>query len=122
MIAALSKPHVRRALLYWPTFIGAVGFVLWLTLPSWSHEALPTAAQPLGWKYPFACCSGIDCRAVSDDRITEGPAGYTVPSGEIIAMTDSRIKESPDGVFHWCTVAGKDDGRTICLFVPPRSF
>lgn len=87
-----------------------------------AHDALPTAAQPQGWSYPLSCCSSIDCRAVGDDKITEGPTGYTVPSGEVIAMTDSRIKESPDGVFHWCSVAGKDDGRTICLFVPPRSY
>ena len=28
----------------------------------------------------------------------------------------------PDGVFHWCSVAGVSDGHTICLFVPPRGF
>lgn len=37
-------------------------------------------------------------------------------------MTDARIKRSPDGKFHWCSVAGADDSRTICLFVPPRGF
>lgn len=88
-------------------------------LPSvaFAHEAMPTAAQPEGWTYPYACCSGLDCRAVEDADVTEGPTGYTVPSGEQISMTDTRIRFSPDGQYHWCTVAGKNDGRTICLFV-----
>ena len=87
-----------------------------------AHDAIPTAAAPQGWSYPYACCSGYDCREVDDAKITEGPTGYTVPSGEVIAMTDKRIKESPDGLFHWCSVKGKDDSKTLCLFVPPRSY
>ncbi len=37
-------------------------------------------------------------------------------------MRDARIKESPDGEFHWCSVGGSDAGATVCLFVPPRGF
>jgi len=77
-----------------------------------SHEA------PSGWSYPLSCCSGVDCREV--DRVREGRNGYAVPSNELIPYSDARIKPSPDGEFHWCTVGGADDGRTICLFVPPR--
>lgn len=88
-----------------------------------AHDALPSGAQPQGWTYPFACCSGYDCREVPKSAIGEGKAGYTIrATGELIAMSDSRIKPSPDGEFHWCSVAGADDGRTICLFVPPRGF
>ena len=87
------------------------------------HEAIPTAAKPQGWNYPFSCCSGIDCREVSDQAISERPEGYVIKgTGEVIAYSDIRIKDSPDGVFHWCSVAGADDSRTICLFVPPRGF
>jgi hypothetical protein len=75
---------------------------------------------PKGWTYPFACCSGQDCRPVADVR--ETAAGFVVRSGETVAYSDVRIRRSPDGDFHWCSVAGADDGRTICLFVPPRSF
>ena len=86
-----------------------------------SHAAVPTAAKPQGWSYPFSCCSGIDCREVADQAIGEGPAGYVIErAAELVAYGDSRIKDSPDGVFHWCSVAGADDSRTICLFVPPR--
>jgi hypothetical protein len=92
------------------------------------HSAIPTAAKPQGWNYPFSCCSGYDCREVGDRsqskvKISETPQGYRISTtGEIIAYSDKRIKDSPDGEFHWCSVAGADDSRTICLFVPPRSY
>jgi hypothetical protein len=82
-----------------------------------AHEA------PSGWKYPIACCSNYDCREVSDAVILERPEGYVIKTtGEVIPMTDRKVRDSPDGQFHWCSVAGRDDSRTICLFVPPRSF
>lgn len=99
-----------------------LGALLLLARPADAHDALPTAAQPEGWSYPYSCCSGMDCRAVADKAVSERPDGYHVPSGEVVPMTDVRVKESPDGAFHWCTVAGTDEGRTICLFVPPRSY
>ena len=93
---------------------------------AYPHEALPTAAKPQGWSYPFSCCSGFDCREVTtgpQGTIREKPEGYVVArTGEVIPYSDPRIKDSPDGEFHWCSVAGADDSRTICLFVPPRSF
>ncbi|MER8884820.1 hypothetical protein NKI17_20000 [Mesorhizobium sp. M0816] len=88
-----------------------------------AHDALPTATRPQGWTYPFSCCSGYDCRDVAYNAIGERPEGYVIKgTGEVITYTDSRIKNSPDGVFHWCSVAGANDGHTICLFVPPRGF
>jgi hypothetical protein len=76
---------------------------------------------PTGWTYPWACCHDMDCREVKATSIREGPKGYVIRStGEVIPMTDSRIKNSPDGEYHWCSVAGRDNTRTICLFVPPR--
>ena len=44
------------------------------------------------------------------------------PTGEVVAYSDRRVRTSPDGVYHWCSVAGIDTSRTICLFVPPKSF
>lgn len=92
-----------------------------------AHDAIPTAAQPLGWSYPFSCCSRMDCRMVSTGssrvRVFETPEGYRFStSGEVISYADKRIKDSPDGEYHWCTRAGKDDSQTICLFVPPKGF
>lgn len=77
---------------------------------------------PTGWVYPIACCSNQDCREVGDAHVVESVDGYHVPSGEVVAYRDRRVRNSPDGRYHWCTSAGSDDGRTICLFVPARSF
>lgn len=88
-----------------------------LVAESRAHDA------PSGWTYPVACCSGYDCREVADAAIRERPEGYViVATGEVIPMTDRKVRPSPDGVFHWCSIGGRDDGRTICLFVPPRAF
>lgn len=76
-----------------------------------------------GWAYPNSCCSGYDCREVKETAISERPEGYVIQgTGEVLGYRDTRLKDSPDGEFHWCSVAGKNDSRTICLFVPPRSY
>lgn len=94
-----------------------VSVLISCVLPAAAHDA------PSGWTYPVACCSDFDCREVADDAVTEGPEGYVIKvTGEVIPMTSRKVRPSPDGVFHWCSVAGKADGRTICLFVPPRAF
>ena len=78
---------------------------------------------PSGWMYPQLCCSGYDCRPVPADDVVEGPRGYVIrPTGELVPMSSPKVKHSPDGEFHWCSVAGADDGKTICLFVPPRAY
>jgi hypothetical protein len=87
------------------------------SLPAGAHEA------PKGWSYPFACCSGYDCREVASKAISERPEGYVIQAtGEVVTYNDKRVRKSPDGEFHWCSVAGASDSRTICLFVPPRSY
>lgn len=87
------------------------------TPPTFSHDA------PKGWSYPFACCSGLDCREVSKKAISERPQGYVIEgTGEVVGYRDARLRQSPDGAYHWCSVAGAEDSRTICLFVPPKSF
>lgn len=78
---------------------------------------------PTGWKYPYACCSGLDCRPVSQKQISERPEGFVINNtGEVIASSDKRLRYSPDGEYHWCSVAGEEQSRTICLFVPPRGY
>lgn len=89
-------------------------FISLLSTQADSHKA------PTGWFYPTNCCSNKDCREISS--VTEKPDGYHVPNGEIIGYLDKKIKDSPDGMYHWCTALGLDTGETICLFVPPRGF
>lgn len=82
-----------------------------------AHEAAK------GWSYPFSCCSNFDCRQISSKAISERPEGYVInDTGEVLDYADARLKDSPDGEYHWCSVAGGSRSRTICLFVPPRSF
>lgn len=76
-----------------------------------------------GWMYPPDCCSNRDCRELPGEFVTEQKQGYAIKlNGEHLAYFDSRIRPSPDGVYHWCSAYGRDDTRTICLFVPPNSF
>ena len=113
----------RPSSLYAGLAAGAFLALTTLVAPSFAHDALPTAAKPQGWNNPFSCCSGYDCREVPGKAISERPEGYVIEgTGEVLAYSDGRLKNSPDGQFHWCSVAGASDGRTICLFVPPRSF
>ena len=96
-------------------------FLLSLTpltaFPAGAHEA------PKGWSYPLSCCSNYDCKQVSGGSISERPEGYVIDTGEVVAYSDKRIRNSPDGEYHWCAhQAGVDAGRTICLFVPSRGF
>jgi len=98
-------------------FLASFLLILAGTFAAGAHDA------PKGWSYPFACCSGFDCREVASKAIAERPEGYVIQgTGEVVTYNDKRVRKSPDGEFHWCSVAGANDTRTICLFVPPRSF
>lgn len=74
---------------------------------------------PLGWSYDYECCTNIDCR---EAKVREVIDGYVVPSGELVAYGDKRVKLSKDEYFHWCTVRGEDGTPTLCLYVPNRGF
>lgn len=101
-----------------PALVIASVFSAAFAIPASAHDA------PLGWKYPWSCCSNKDCRQMSGDGISERPDGYVVAAtGEVIPYRDKRVKDSPDGEYHWCAnQAGVDAGHTICLFVPPKGF
>ncbi|TIU02386.1 MAG: hypothetical protein E5W43_01185 [Mesorhizobium sp.] len=101
--------------------IAAVAFIVFMLCGGASaHDAKPTAVLPQGWSYPFACCANYDCRQATGE-VKEEPDGYHTPSGEVIPYSDKRVKDSPDGEFHWCShQTGLDAGKTICLFAPGR--
>lgn len=89
---------------------------------AYAHEAPKSVSQPLGWLYPYACCSTIDCRPATEGEVRETPNGYLMSAtGEVVPYTDKRVKDSPDGLFHTCQQGGNfDTGRVLCLFRPPR--
>lgn len=92
------------------------------------------------WSYPTACCSGKDCEEIPTTNVRETPDGYIITLTEhkmllpgftatySIPYTDSRIKDSPDGVYHACISmqtmnSGQVFGaRLICFFAPPKGF
>lgn len=117
----------NRILVIIVAIMAAIGlFCLFAALGTgaWAHEARTVAGQPLGWKYSYACCSDKDCRPVAAGEIRETPEGYLlIKTGEVVGYQDKRVKESPDGTFHVCQVAGDfEAGRILCIYAPPRSF
>jgi hypothetical protein len=96
----------------------AIAASLLCVLPARAHQA------PTGWAYPWACCSNMDCQELRSSAVSERPQGYVIQStGEVVAYTDKRVRNSPDGEYHWCAhQKGLDAGHTICLFVPPKGF
>ena len=108
------------ALPAWRTGLLLAGLTAAMAMPGWRAEAHDA---PSGWSYPYSCCTNHDCRPVAIKSVSEKPQGYVINvTGEVVPYQDTRVRNSPDGDFHWCSVAGKDNTRTICLFVPPRAF
>ncbi len=99
-----------------------IALAVFMTKDGWSHDAPPTPKLPLGWEYPWNCCSGVDCAPVQSSAIGETSEGYVIKqTGEVIPYRDKKIKDSPDGEYHWCSHISTDH-KTICLFVPPPSY
>jgi hypothetical protein len=121
-IPSEKRIGVIPLLAIWVFVLSLAGLLVLGVVSAFAHDALPTATKPLGWSYPFSCCSNYDCREAAEGTIQETPAGYRYTvTGDIVAyMGDARLRNSPDGKFHICTVGGYVDGRTLCLFAPPR--
>lgn len=123
-VTATAYPRAASPIAKFLAGAAIAAAALFLAVPiAVAHDAKPTASMPNGWSYPFSCCSGYDCREVTPQSISERPEGYVIRgTGEVVAYSDTRIRNSPDGEYHWCSVAGANDGRTICLFVPPKGY
>lgn len=92
--------------------------------PATAHDAPPTKSQPLGWQYGKECCSLYDCQPMQAGAIKETQSGYVVVNtGEVIPMTDPRVKTSKDELFHRCAPMGDMTNKwSICLYVPDRGY
>lgn len=101
-------------------FFAALAVLVFLVATAHAHEA------PAGWTYPWSCCSSMDCQRVDSPRVHETPGGYVVDGAtdaDPIGYQDKRVKDSPDGDYHWCAHPnGIDANKTICLFAPPKGF
>lgn len=76
--------------------------------------------------YDIECCSDKDCTPIAHTAVSATPEGwYIAETGETVRYKeDKRLKQSPDGNFHWCA---RPPGymrslRTICLYVPPMGY
>lgn len=99
----------------------ALAILALLRSTGYAHEA------PTGWNYPSSCCSGVDCRVINTPEsavkvITEKDGYRISTTGELIPFGDHKIKDSPDGYWHWCSAYGRDNTKTWCLFRPPLSY
>lgn len=83
---------------------------------------LPSIATAHDW-YPWECCSDNDCAPIDASTVRETRAGYFIEqNGETLSYSDKRVRVSPDGQTHLCTVGGMTKGKTLCLFRPPMGF
>lgn len=83
---------------------------------AWSHQARA------GWAYDRICCGGHDCREIADDAVEairhfNGLGWRIKATGEVFA--DAEVRWSKDGHWHRCSVQGRDDTATACLYRPP---
>lgn len=116
--ATVTKILVFITALFWILFL--IGwFLLSSVFPAKAHDA------ETGWKYPFSCCSNYDCRIVNDPahpspvRIIKVPGGWKISTtGEVIRYGDKSLRVAPDNHWHWCSASGRDDTKTICLWMP----
>jgi hypothetical protein len=108
---------------------------------------MSSGPQPLGWKYPWSCCSGNDCTMIEPRNVQQTPEGYlvTLQPGDhpfiteetgvreyLMEYGDKRIKDSPDGAYHIClrsptTVNNSGDPladplAVICFYKGPEGF
>jgi hypothetical protein len=97
---------------YFPSLLAATVLAVAAAAPAHAHD----------W-YPIDCCSGFDCKPVDVDLdISPDDGGWRVhATGELIPHGDGRIRQTPQEAradFHRCSVAGRPEGRTLCLFIP----
>lgn len=99
--------------------LGAAAYVVLVTflLTGWGLLAV----YGHDW-YPPNCCSGHDCRPIEQDNVTATPDGFFVKeSRETIGYADPRIRKTPPeggSKYHRCSVGGKPEAETICLYIP----
>lgn len=78
--------------------------------PGWAHE----------W-YPAYCCSGQDCYEIAQEDVELAGEGYFIKAtGEYFPRT--AVPDSPDGKFHRCSIGGRREARTLCIFAPAPTF
>lgn len=103
-----------------PTVPRTVHHALGLALCLSAIALAPRLARAHDW-YPAYCCSGQDCYEIGPEDVEFVGQGYFIKATGEYYPRDA-VPESPDGKFHRCSVQGKREGRTLCLFAPTPAF
>ncbi|MFG1267886.1 hypothetical protein V5F40_07975 [Xanthobacter sp. DSM 14520] len=98
----------------------AVWHALGLALSLCALALLPGLARAHEW-YPAYCCSGQDCYEIGPEDVEFVGQGYFIKATGEYYPRDA-VPESPDGKFHRCSIQGKREARTLCLFAPTPAF
>jgi hypothetical protein len=71
--------------------------------------------------YDWDCCSDRDCQPVAEGMVAEESGGYRVLlTNQFIDRNSPKVRMSPDGRWHVCTLGGNLGGSVLCLYVPGR--
>lgn len=113
----------------------AILAALVLSAPAMAHDAMPTAAQPEGWRYDAVCCQQAtansgDCQDIPATSVKPIPGGYqiTLRPGDhhmvtrlhVFQFSQAETRESPDGRYHACLYPSEDNLH--CFYAPPMGF
>ncbi|MFG1179921.1 hypothetical protein [Xanthobacter versatilis] len=98
----------------------AAWHALGLALSLCALALLPSLARAHEW-YPAYCCSGQDCYEIGPEDVEFVGQGYFIKATGEYYPRDA-VPESPDGKFHRCSIQGKREARTLCLFAPTPAF
>lgn len=107
----LAKDILRQALRCWPYALAAALAVLLIGIAVASAHSF----------YDWDCCSDRDCGPVAEGTVVETQGGYRVLlTGQFIDRDSPKVRMSPDGRWHLCTLGGNPGGAVLCLYVPGR--
>jgi len=85
--------------------------------------AFSCTARSHEW-YPYECCAGGDCYAISPNEVEGLPDGSwrIKATGEVFAGPNAdslrKVRFSPDGGFHRCSKNRDRKAASLCLFIP----
>jgi hypothetical protein len=80
------------------------------------------SAKAHDWYEP-ACCSGSDCKPVSEDDVVERSDGVHVRGWGVLSRSDPRIRTSRDDASHICETQGgvlPYSRKLYCVYMRPN--
>jgi hypothetical protein len=98
------------------TFAASILVLLVCSPPAVAHDFWINNS---GYRSPTGehCCGNHDCSAYAPAEVRVTPAGYALPTGELVPFSEAQ--KSEDGEYWRCK---RNDGSRRCFFAPmPQS-